>query len=65
MAGEYQTLNLKGHDFGLNSTSQTVEGIWDIYGKPILKTNYKIDSVERKERYVDFSVVSTFEYYAR
>lgn len=40
MAGGYQTLNLKGLDFGLNSTSQTVEGIWDIYegsyGKPIL-----------------------------
>lgn len=64
MAGGYQTLNLKGLDFGLNSTSQTVEGIWDIYegsyGKPILITNYKIASVEQKERYVNFSVVSTF-----
>lgn len=31
MAGGYQTLTLKGHDSELNSTSQTVEGIWDIY----------------------------------
>lgn len=58
MACGYQTLNLKGHDFGLNSTSQTVEGILDIYegshGKPFLITNYKIDSVEQKERYVNF-----------
>lgn len=64
MAGGYQTLNLKGVDFVLNSASQTVEGIWDIYegsyGKPILITNYKIASVEQKERYVNFSVVSTF-----
>lgn len=64
MAGGYQTLNLKGLDFELNSTSQTVEGIWDIYegsyGKPILITNYKIASVEQKERYVNFSVISTF-----
>lgn len=69
MAGGYQKLNLKGHDSELNSTSQTVEGIWDIYdgsnGKPFLITNYKIDSVEQKERYVNFSVVSTFKYYTR
>lgn len=46
MAGGYQTLNLKGHDSELNSTSQTVEGIWDIYkgssSKPFLITNYKL-----------------------
>lgn len=64
MAGGYQTLNLKGLNFELNSTPQTVEGIWDIYegsyGKPILITNYKIASVEQKERYVNFSVVATF-----
>lgn len=69
MAGGYQKLNLKGHDSELNSTSQTVEGIWDIYkgscSKPFLITNYKIDSVEQKERYVNFSVVSTFKYYAK
>lgn len=69
MAGGYQKLNLKGHDSELNSTSQTVEGIWDIYdgshSKPFLITNYKIDSVEQKERYANFSVVSTFKYYAR
>ena len=64
MAGGYQTLNLKGLNFVLNSAAQTVEGIWDIYegsyGKPILITNYKIASVEQKERYVNFSVISTF-----
>lgn len=69
MAGGYQKLNLKGHDSELNSTSQTVEGIWDIYegsySKPFLITNYKIDIVEQKERNVNFSVVSTFKYYAR
>lgn len=31
MGGGYQKLNLKGYDSELNSTSQTVEGIWDIY----------------------------------
>jgi hypothetical protein len=64
MAGGYQSLNLKGLNFGLNSTAQTVEGIWDVYegsyGKPILITNYSIAGVEQKERYVNFSVVSTF-----
>ena len=30
------------------------------YGKPILITNYSIAGVEQKERYVNFSVVSTF-----
>lgn len=64
MAGGYQSLNLKGLNFELNSTAQTVEGIWDVYegsyGKPILITNYSIAGVEQKERYVNFSVVSTF-----
>ena len=64
MAGGYQSLNLKGLNFGLNSAAQTVEGIWDVYegsyGKPILITNYSIAGVEQKERYVNFSVVSTF-----
>lgn len=31
MAGGYQSLNLKGLNFGLNSAAQTVEGIWDVY----------------------------------
>ena len=64
MLGGYQSLNLKGLNFGLNSAAQTVEGIWDVYegsyGKPILITNYSIAGVEQKERYVNFSVVSTF-----
>ena len=64
MAGGYQSLNLKGLNFGLNSAAQTVEGILDVYegsyGKPILITNYSIAGVEQKERYVNFSVVSTF-----
>lgn len=45
MLGGYQSLNLKGLNFELNSAAQTVEGIWDVYegsyGKPILITNYK------------------------
>ena len=64
MAGGYQTLNLKCLNFELNSAAQTVEGIWDVYegsyGKPILITNYSIAGVEQKERYVNFSVISTF-----
>lgn len=64
MLGGYQSLNLKGLNFGLDSAAQTVEGIWDVYegsyGKPILITNYSIAGVEQKERYVNFSVVSTF-----
>lgn len=64
MLGGYQSLNLKGLNFGLNSAAQTVKGIWDVYeesyGKPILITNYSIAGVEQKERYVNFSVVSTF-----
>lgn len=37
MAGGYQKLNLKGHDSELNSTSQTVEGIYKgSSGKPFL-----------------------------
>lgn len=64
MLGGYQSLNLKGLNFGLNSAAQTVEGIWDVYegsyGKPILITNYSIAGVEQKERYVNFSVISTF-----
>lgn len=46
MLGGYQSLNLKGLNFVLNSAAQTVEGIWDVYegsyGKPILITNYSI-----------------------
>lgn len=64
MLGGYQSLNLKGLNFVLNSAAQTVKGIWDVYeesyGKPILITNYSIAGVEQKERYVNFSVVSTF-----
>ena len=64
MLGGYQSLNLKGLNFGLNSAAQTVKGIWDVYegsyGKPILITNYSIAGVEQKERYVNFSVISTF-----
>lgn len=64
MLGGYQSLNLKGLNFVLNSAAQTVEGIWDVYegsyGKPILITNYSIAGVEQKERYVNFSVISTF-----
>lgn len=64
MLGGYQSLNLKGLNFGLNSAAQTVEGIWDVYegsyGKPILITNYSIAGVEQKERYVNFSVITTF-----
>lgn len=64
MLGGYQSLNLKGLNFVLNSAAQTVEGIWDVYegsyGKPILITNYSIAGVEQNERYVNFSVVSTF-----
>ena len=29
MLGGYQSLNLKGLNFVLNSAAQTVEGIWD------------------------------------